>query len=77
MTDDNTLTNKIYTKSCDKSFSVSYVTSHFQMMWWRTETNYYGSSLVNDKHKPCNNDLIFGIFTPLSAIFQLHHGDQF
>jgi hypothetical protein len=22
-------------------------------------------------------DLIFGVFTPLSAIFQLYHGDQF
>jgi hypothetical protein len=23
------------------------------------------------------NDMIFGVLTPLSAVFQLYHGDQF
>jgi hypothetical protein len=41
----------------------------------------YNASLVGKI--PMNNvakqtfDLIFGVLTPLSAIFQLYHGDQF
>jgi hypothetical protein len=32
---------------------------------------FYFQMVINDF------DLIFGVFTPLSAIFQLYHGDQF
>ena len=34
------------------------------------------SFFLNDD-KTSNLDLIFGVLTPLSTIFQLYHGDQF